>query len=165
MRLPSPDKTGGINPSAIIRLAQITATKIVDSGSATPDQWCFNISPNPNSETLPKCPAAGTNTVTFEGLGTGNYQVTETNVAGYAFASGQGTNCTFSGSTGTASVTAAAGQATNASCTFHNAQQNGKIEIEKQTNPAGGRASASRVRACRAPRTTPSRSARAAGTR
>ena len=49
-----------------------------------------------------------------------------------------GTNCTFSGSTGTAAVVAAAGSATNATCIFHNAQQNGKIEIEKQTNPAGG---------------------------
>ena len=89
MRLASPDKTGGINPSAIIRLAQITATKVVDSGSATPDQWCFNISPNPNNETLPKCPAPGGNSVTWLGR-TGNYTVTETNVAGYAFASGTG---------------------------------------------------------------------------
>ena len=45
--------------------------KVVDSGSATPDQWCFNISPNPNGETLPKCPASGGNTVTFAGLSTG----------------------------------------------------------------------------------------------
>src|SRR2546425_6159207 len=36
--------------------------KIVDSGPATPDQWCFNINPNPNNESLPKCPASGGST-------------------------------------------------------------------------------------------------------
>jgi hypothetical protein len=39
MRLQSPDKTSGIQPNAVVRLAKITVQKIVDSGSATPDQW------------------------------------------------------------------------------------------------------------------------------
>ena len=137
MRLLSPDKTGGINPAAIIRLANITVQKVVDSGSATPDQWCFNISPNPNSETLPKCPASGTDTVTFAGLSSGNFSITETTVSGYDFASGNGTNCTFSGSTGTASVVAAQGQATNATCVFHNKLSTATLIVQKQCDSTG----------------------------
>ena len=137
MRLASPDKTAGINPDAVIQLGKITVTKVVDSGSATPDQWCFNISPNPNNETLPKCIPSGQSSVDFLGLATGSYSITETTVSGYAFASGSGTNCTFSGSTATASVTAAAGGASNASCTFHNAQNTGSLKITKSFDANG----------------------------
>ncbi|HET7857030.1 MAG TPA: hypothetical protein VFL41_11295, partial [Gaiellaceae bacterium] len=139
MKLLSPAKTGGINPGAIAQLANITVKKVVDLGAATPDQWCFNISPNPNGITLPVCPAAGTDTVQFLGLDTGSYTITETTVAGYGFASGAGINCTFSGSTATASVTAAIGGATNASCTFHNAIQTGTLVVKKVVvNDNGG---------------------------
>ena len=133
MTLLSPSKSRSINPSAIIpiQLASITVTKVVDSGSAAPNEWCFNISPNPNSETLPKCPT--TNTVSFANLPAGSYSITETNtVNGYSFASGSGTNCTFSGSTATASVIADV-SATNASCTFHNTQTTGTLIINKTT--------------------------------
>src|SRR5262249_28742648 len=117
MRLASPSKTGGINPGAIVQLAKITVTKVVDSGSATPDQWCFTATgPNNYNQTL--CIPTGGNSVSFVGLDTGSYTVTESSVSGYSFASGSGTNCTFSGSTATATVAAAAGGATNASCTF-----------------------------------------------
>ncbi len=114
--------TGGINPGGIIALANILVTKVVDSGTATPDHWCFNISPNPNNVSLPLCPASGQSSVQFPSLNTGSYTITETSLNGYHFASGNGTNCTFTNSTATASVIAAAGGATNASCTFHNAR-------------------------------------------
>lgn len=139
MRTQSLDNGGGnnqdrsIQPNGIIELADIVVTKVVDSGTATPDEWCFNISPNPNNESLPKCPTTGNNTVSFLGLPTGSYQITETNtVSGYTFASGSGTNCLFSGSTATASVTAAT-TATNATCTFHNTQSTGTLVINKTT--------------------------------
>jgi len=136
MRLLSPARNRSINPGAIKKLATITVQKVVDSGSATPDQWCFNISPNPNGESLPKCPASGGNTVTFVGLPSGNYQITETNVSGYSFASGIGSspNCTFSGSTATASVTSAV-TPVDATCVFHNAQNLGTIRIIKDSVP------------------------------
>src|SRR5262249_45091734 len=123
MHLEAPNKDGGINPSGIVQLAHIDVTKIVDSGSAAPEQGCFNISPNPNNIALPLCPASGGNSVTFSALNTGSYTITETNLAGYSFASGSGTNCTFNAGMATAVVTAAAPNATNASCTFHNAIQ------------------------------------------
>ena len=135
MRLESPDKTAGINPSGIIQLATITVHKIVDSGTANPWDWGFNLSPNPNNETLPKQPATNSNSVTFAGLNTGSFNITETNVPGYSFASGAGTNCTFNGSTAAATVTAAAGGATNADCTFHNALDTAKLELRKSTVP------------------------------
>ena len=137
MRLASPDKTSGIQPGAVIRLAKITVTKVVDSGSATADQWCFTVT-GPNSYNLTQCVPSGQSSVDFIGLQSGSYTVTESNVAGYSFASGSGTNCTFSGSTATATVTAAAGGATNASCTFHNAQALGSIELRKSWVGPGG---------------------------
>ena len=142
MRLESPDKTAGINPSGIIQLAKLTVTKVVDSGSATPDQWCFTVT-GPNSYNSTQCVPSGQSSIDFIGLNSGSYTVTESTVAGYAFVSGSGTNCTFSGSTATATVTAAAGGATNASCTFHNAIQQGTLTVIKQVvNDNGGTATA-----------------------
>ena len=135
MRLESPDKTAGINPSGIIQLAAITVTKVVDSGTATPDQWCFNINPAAANGSQ-QCVPTGQSSVQFFGLNTGNYTVTETSVANYHFALGSGINCTFSASTATASVTAAAGGATNASCTFHNARDTAKLELRKTLSPS-----------------------------
>ncbi|TLY21390.1 MAG: hypothetical protein E6K68_06295 [Nitrospirae bacterium] len=120
MGLNAPNRDRSINPGAIIQLATIAVMKVVDSGSATPDQWRFFIDPNPNMEPLPKFPATGQDTVQFLSLPSGSYTITETtSLTGFAFASGTGTNCTFSGSTATATVTAGR-PATNASCTFHN---------------------------------------------
>ena len=142
MRLESPDKTAGINPSGIIQLAKLTVTKVVDSGSATPDQWCFTVT-GPNSYNSSQCVPSGQSSVDFIGLNTGAYTVTESSVAGYAFVSGEGTNCTFSGSTATGNVTAAAGGATNASCTFHNALQQGTLTVIKHVvTDNGGTATA-----------------------
>src|SRR5205085_5778428 len=76
MGLLSPSKDRSIQPGSIIKLGTITVQKVVDAGSAAPSNWCFNISPNPNSETLPKCPASGGDTVTFLSLPTGSYQIT-----------------------------------------------------------------------------------------
>lgn len=145
MRTQSLDGGGGnnqdrsIQTNGIIELASVTVIKVVDGGSATADQWGFNISPNPNSETLPKYPASGQSTVTFLGLPTGSYQITETSLSGYSFASGSGTNCTFVSSTATANVTAAT-TATNASCTFHNAQQKGTVIVHKDVQGPNGEA-------------------------
>ena len=142
MSLLSPSKDRSINPAAIIQLATITVQKIVDLGSATPDKFCFNISANPNSETLPKCPPSGGNSVTFLSLPTGSYTITETSPADYAFASGSGTNCTFSGSTATASATAAT-TPTNATCVFHNGLRTGTLRVKKHVvNDNGGTKSA-----------------------
>ncbi|HEY3239741.1 MAG TPA: hypothetical protein VGL92_09270, partial [Acidimicrobiia bacterium] len=130
-----------INPDAIVQLGQITVQKVVDTGSATPDQFCFSINPNPNGVSLPQCPAAGTDTVTFLALGTGNYTITETTVPpGYTFASGSGTNCAFNGSTATAAVTAAV-DPVNATCVFHNRLLAGTLTVTKiVTNDSGGSA-------------------------
>jgi Prealbumin-like fold domain len=142
VRLASPDKTAGINPGAIIQLAKITVTKVVDSGSATPDQWCFTVT-GPNSYNTTQCVPSGQSSVDFVALNSGSYTVTESNVPGYAFVSGNGTNCTFNGSTATATVAAAAGGATNASCTFHNAIQKGTLTVIKHViNDEGGTATA-----------------------
>ncbi len=130
MHLLSPNKDVGIQTSGIIQLAQITVTKTVDSGSANPNQWCFTISPDPNSQSGTICGPSGI----FTGLPTGSYTITESSVNGYSFASGTGTNCTFNGSTATASV-ATGTTATNGTCNFHNAQQTGSITIVKDAVP------------------------------
>ncbi|MDD5415869.1 MAG: hypothetical protein PHE48_02575 [Candidatus Daviesbacteria bacterium] len=136
MHLLSPNKDVGIQTNAIIQLAQITVTKVVDSGSANTNQWCFNISPDPNGQSGTICGPSGI----FTGLPTGSYTITESSVSGYSFASGIGTNCTFSGSTATASVTAAT-TAVNASCTFHNTLSQGTLRVIKSvTNNSGGTA-------------------------
>jgi len=138
MSLLSPSKDRSINPAAIIELATITVQKVVDVGSATPDQFCFNISANPNNETLPKCPPSGGNSVTFLSLPTGSYTITETGPTDYAFATGSGTNCTFSGSTATAGITAAT-TPTDATCVFHNALKTGTLRVKKHVvNDNGG---------------------------
>ncbi len=141
MRIKDSAKNRSINPGAIIELPYITAQKVVDSGTATADQWCFNISPNPNNETLPKCPVSGGDSVQFLDLPApaAQYTITETNtVTGYVFASGSGTNCTFSGSTATASVVGGT-TATNATCVFHNKIKNSPgitTQVKRASNDA-----------------------------
>jgi uncharacterized repeat protein (TIGR01451 family) len=121
MVLLSPDKDLPINPKSIITLGEITVQKVFDSG--TPVSFCFNISPDPNGSS-PQCtgPSNVGDTAQFLDLPTGTYSVTEVPQAGYLFASGTGTNCTFTGSTGSAAVVSS----TNpqfATCVFHNKTQ------------------------------------------
>ena len=134
MRLESPAKAGGIHPAAIIQKPAITVTKIVDSGTLTPDQWLFTVTGTGFTQT--KQPATGTNSVVFFGLHNGTHTVTESTQAGYGFVSGTGTNCTFSGSTASATVAAGA-PPTNASCTFHNGlmpPDAGTLKVSKVVN-------------------------------
>jgi LPXTG-motif cell wall-anchored protein len=138
MRLASSAKNMGIKTDAIIQLSTITVQKVVDSGTATADKFCFNISPNPVGVTLPACPAAGTDTVAFVGLPTGNYTVSEAGLAGYAFASGGGTaNCGFVGAAAMGSVTNA-NAPIDATCVFHNLRTGtptGTLTINQVINP------------------------------
>jgi LPXTG-motif cell wall-anchored protein len=135
MRLGGSAKNVGIKTDAIIQLATVSVKKVVDSGPATPDQFCFNLAPNPNGVTLPACPPAGGDTVAFVGLLSGNYTVTEAGVAGYGFASGAGTNCTFTVGAATAPV-AIGNTPINATCEFHNRQQTGTLKVNQVIDPA-----------------------------
>lgn len=121
----------------ILQLPSLTLTKVVDSGTATPDQWSFNISPSINGITTYSIPS-GQNSIIINNISpNGNYSITESGPSGYAFASGSGTNCTYNGSIATSTV-AAGNPPTNASCTFHNAQQTGSIELKKVWSGTGG---------------------------
>src|SRR5207237_6292877 len=79
-------------------------------------EYCFTL----DSGT---CTAIGpSGQVVFSAVSDGPHTITESNNlqnSGYTFDSGTGTNCTFNGSTATATV-AAGTTATNASCTFKN---------------------------------------------
>ena len=136
LSLSSPSRDRSINPSAIIKLAQITVRKIIDSGEATPDQWCFTINPDQYNAS-PNCIDSGTKSVTFAGLFTGSFQITESSLNGYEFVSGTGSNCTFNGSIATASVTSAE-NAVNATCIFHNTESKGTLIVKKIINNDNG---------------------------
>ncbi|HET9771157.1 MAG TPA: hypothetical protein VFS16_09735, partial [Acidimicrobiia bacterium] len=134
MRLGGSAKNVGIKTEAIIQLATVSVTKVVDSGTAAPSDFCFTLSPNPNGVTMPACPPAGSDTVDFVGLPTGTYTVAEAGVAGYSFASGTGTNCTFTA--GQASAPVAIGNTpTNAGCVFHNRRQTGTLTVNQVVDP------------------------------
>jgi uncharacterized repeat protein (TIGR01451 family) len=105
----------------IIELPSITVTKLVDRGTGTfvpanAGEYCFTM----DSGT---CAAVDSNgQAVFTAASDGPHTITESNnlqSSGYTFDSGTGTNCTFNGSTATATV-AAGTTATNASCTFKN---------------------------------------------
>jgi LPXTG-motif cell wall-anchored protein len=134
MRLGGSAKNVGIKTEAIIQLATVSVKKVVESGSATPDQFCFILAPNPNGVTMPACPPAGGDTVAFVGLPTGTYAVTEAGVAGYSFASGTGTNCTFAAGKGSAPV-AIGNTPTDATCEFHNRRQTGTLTVNQVVDP------------------------------
>lgn len=120
----------------ILQLPSLTLTKVVSGGSATPDQWSFNISPSINGQSNFQIPA-GQNSVTVNNISpNGNYAVTESGPSGYSFTSGTGTNCSFNGSTATAAV-AAGNPPTNASCTFTNTQQTGSVNAHKLVDTDG----------------------------
>ena len=119
----------------VLKSAAITVQKQVDSGSASADQFCFTINPNPNNVAA-QCPAAGQDTVAFLGLSSGNYSISEVGVSGYTFASGGGTaNCLFAN--GAATVNVAAGDTpTNATCIFHNRREIGTLTVNQVINPS-----------------------------
>ena len=123
-------------PAKVAEAGAITVQKVVDSGPATADQFCFNISPNPAGITLPLCPAAGQDTVAFLGLTTGNYTVTEAGLNGYTYASGSGpANCQVSNGSAVATVTATGDTTTDATCVFHNRRQQGTLTVIDVLNP------------------------------
>jgi uncharacterized repeat protein (TIGR01451 family) len=105
----------------IIELPTITVTKLVDRGTGTfvpanAGEYCFTL----DSGTCTAIDSSGQ--VVFSAVSDGPHTITESNNlqnSGYTFDSGTGTNCTFNGSTATATV-AAGTTATNASCTFKN---------------------------------------------
>jgi uncharacterized repeat protein (TIGR01451 family) len=127
-----------IQPSSIQRQAAITVTKIVANGPATANDFCFTINPDPNNEGA-LCPTTGaaSGSVVFPGLLNGSYSITETSAPGYSFTSGSGTNCTFSGSTATATVAIGA-PPTDASCTFTNTFSKSTPTIETTLHNAAG---------------------------
>ena len=148
MRVKSSAKNLGIKTSAIIpiQLASITVTKEVENGTALPDDWCFSITPVPDGDTTTKCILEGQTSVTFSGLVTGDYTITEfSDVIGYHFVDGdESSNCVFNGDEATASVIAVAPTATNAACTFHNALDRGTLTVIKHVvNDDGGQLIAS----------------------
>jgi uncharacterized repeat protein (TIGR01451 family) len=105
----------------IIELPGITVTKLVDRGTGTfvaasAGEYCFTL----DSGTCTSVDSNGQ--VVFNAVSDGPHTITESSNqlhSGYTFESGVGTNCTFSGSTATATV-AQGPTATNASCTFKN---------------------------------------------
>ena len=120
----------------VLRSAGITVQKQVDSGSATPSQFCFTINPNPNNVAA-QCPPAGQSTVSFLGLSSGDYTISEVGVSGYTFASGGGTdNCSFSNGVATATVGAAEDTPSNATCVFHNRRETGTLTVNQVINPS-----------------------------
>ncbi|MEW6476258.1 MAG: hypothetical protein AB1679_28700, partial [Actinomycetota bacterium] len=135
-RLGGSAKNVGIKTEAIIQLGTITVQKVVDSGSATADQFCFNIMPNPYN-LAPQCPSPGQDTVSFVGLATGSYSVTEVGVTGYTFASGAGStaNCGIVAGVATASV-ASGNTPTNATCVFHNRREAGTLTLNQVIDPS-----------------------------
>ncbi|HKN90585.1 MAG TPA: hypothetical protein VJ622_09905, partial [Acidimicrobiia bacterium] len=137
MRLESSAKNRSIKTDAIIQLGTINVQKVVDSGTATADQFCFNISPNPTGVALPQCPAAGQSTVAFVGLPTGSYSVTEAGLNGYSFASGLGSspNCGIASGVATASVTVG-NTPIDATCVFHNRRQTGSLTVNEVLAPS-----------------------------
>src|SRR5581483_8914493 len=85
----------------------LTVQKVVDSGSAQPSDFCFDISPNPAGVVLPLC----------------------------ADASGSGTHCTVAAGTGLAAIVAAGNTTTNATCVFHNRREQGTLTVNDVLNP------------------------------
>jgi uncharacterized repeat protein (TIGR01451 family) len=122
----------------IIELPNITVAKLVDRADgagfvpAAAGEYCFTLDAGACA------PIDSSGQVVFINVTDGTHTVTESsNLAhpGYAFDSGGGTNCTFAGSTATATV-AQGTTATNASCTFKNKlTAPPKITVTKSCSP------------------------------
>ena len=120
----------------IIELPEILVTKNIDrdgNGSfedtADAGEFCFQLDSG-------SCvPTNASGQVTFTNVTpNGNHTVTEqqldTSQGTYAFVSGSGTNCTFSGATATATV-ASGTTSTNATCVFNNGLVTATLEVIK----------------------------------
>ncbi|MDO8617179.1 MAG: hypothetical protein Q7T33_15830, partial [Dehalococcoidia bacterium] len=134
------NKTVPFPADDIIRLPDITVIKNIDrdgngsfESTAAAGEYCFRLDGG-------TCVATnGSGQVVFTNVTPdGAHTITETQLdftqGTYAFVSGSGTSCTFSGSTATATV-AAGSTATNATCTFNNRLDTGTITIIKDAVP------------------------------
>lgn len=137
----------GVNPNDVVQLPSLTITKIVSGGTAQPSDWSFTVTPGIDgisASSVVNIPANQSSVVldNVRANGTQAFTVTEgAGPSGYAFSSGSGTNCVFSGATATATVTADF-TGVNASCAFTNAQlTQPQLTIIKQVvNDNGGTA-------------------------
>lgn len=121
----------------LLYLPSITLTKTVDHGSAAPDLWDFNVSPSINGQSTYNIPD-GQSSITIDNVPDGTYSITEAaGAAGYQFNSGNGTNCTFNGSTASA-IVSAGDPANSATCNFHNTQSIGSILVHKDVQGPNG---------------------------
>jgi uncharacterized repeat protein (TIGR01451 family) len=105
----------------VIEFPSITVVKEVDRGTGTfvpasAGEYCFTVDGGASA-----CTDAN-GQVVFDStlqLADGSHTITESTEAGFGFDHGTGTNCTFSGSTATATI-AAGTTPTDATCTFFN---------------------------------------------
>lgn len=106
-----------IDTSALMQLPSLTVNKTVVGGTATSDQWTFNVSPAINGLTTLTIPVGQTSVVVENISPDANYTVSENaGPADYALTSISGTSCTAGGI-----ATVAAGKPpVNAVCTFTN---------------------------------------------
>ena len=123
----------------LLILPSITIVKNVSGGTATADQWSFNVSPAIGGISTYPIPS-GQNSVVINNVSPdGAYTITESGPSGYNFSSGSGTNCTFSGSTATATVAADKPIPVNSTCTFNNTLSIGTLIVKKVVvNDNGG---------------------------
>ncbi|MGH2375040.1 MAG: hypothetical protein ACRDIC_16435, partial [bacterium] len=129
----SVDQTGAQNvpvpADKIIELPEITVIKMIDrdangsfESTANAGEYCFTLDSG-------SCTSTDFNgqVIFINVTPDGAHTITETqllfNMGTYNFASGSGTNCTFSGSTATATV-ASGTTSTDATCTFNNKAKN-----------------------------------------
>lgn len=120
----------------VIEFPEITVTKNIDrdgNGSfediADAGEYCFSLDGGTCTPTDSSGQVIFTNTTPD-----GAHSITETQLdfsqGTYQFVSGSGTNCTFNGSTATATV-ASGTTSTDAYCTFNNALQTGSLTVIK----------------------------------
>lgn len=82
-----PTKNVGIQVNGILPSTFITVRKfqLYNGNYYNLNGWCFSISPNPNNAPLPLCASSSTNSVTFSGLPTGTYTLSESLQSGWTF--------------------------------------------------------------------------------
>ena len=127
----------------IIELPRITVMKKIDrdgngsfESTAAEGEFCFSL------DAGPCVPTDSSGTVVFTKVSDGEHTITETQLVftqgTYTFDSGSGTNCTFSGSTATATV-ASGTTATDATCIFNNKKtaEQAKPVLKTQATAAG----------------------------
>ncbi|MDQ7814672.1 MAG: hypothetical protein RDU25_02640 [Patescibacteria group bacterium] len=103
----------------LLVLPKLTLTKIVEGGTATPDQWSFNVSPAINGQSVFDIPD-GQDSVVIDNIGLdGTYEITESGPGSYIFQGGSGENCAFNGVVASTTLMASKPQ-TTATCIFTN---------------------------------------------